>query len=463
MKNAVMEKVERQLFAMAQDDTHAMVEVYREEALERARQVQQALDAGRCTGPLAGITLVLKDNLCYEGHEATCASRMLQGYRPPYTATAVSRCLQAGAIVLGRANMDEFAMGSTTETSVYGPTHNPHAPQHVPGGSSGGPAAAVAKGLADFALGSDTGGSIRQPAAHCGVVGLKPTYGAVSRRGLIAYASSLDQVGPLASNAKRCAQALRTIAGHDPQDSTSGAPLLPGWNPEGARPLQGITIGLTDWCFEAGLSAEVGTAVLQAAHALEALGAKLQEVELPKMERALAAYYVLCCAEAASNLARYDGIRYGHRAPAEQLEEVYVRSRSQGFGDEVKRRILWGNLTLMQEYADAYYRKAQRVRTQLQRQMAQVLEGSPALLLPVTPTRAPRLGQSLGDPIGMYESDRYTVLANLCGLPALSFPCGWAEGLPMGCQLMGPAGSDLRLLDMVTCYEQREGNGHAGV
>ena len=451
---SIPERVELYLARMAKDPHRAMVEIYDQEAREKARRVQRAVEEGRLTGPLAGATVVLKDNLCDRGHETSCGSRMLQGYRPPYTATAVQRLRDAGAIVLGRGNMDEFAMGSTTETSCYGPTRNPHRPGHVPGGSSGGPAAAVAGGLAAFALGSDTGGSIRQPASHCGVVGLKPTYGAVSRRGLVAYASSLDQIGPLAPTARGCAAVLQAIAGRDAADSTSTQAVLPAWEGQGMRPLSGCKLGLPRACFGSALAQPVGEAVLAAAQRLETLGASLQEVELPSLPHAIPAYYILCCAEAASNLARYDGVRYGYRAEAHDLEALYTQSRSQSLGDEVKRRILWGNLTLLQEYADAYYRKAQRVRALLRREVDEALRQVDVLLLPVAPTTAPRLGESLANPIAMYEADRYTVLANLCGLPALSFPCGWADGLPIGCQLMGPAGWDLRLLDLAAAYEE---------
>ncbi len=422
-----------------------------------ARDAERA--EGHVTGPLHGIPVALKDNICVRGGKTTCASRMLETFVSPYSATVWEMLDAAGCVLLGKTNMDEFAMGSTTENSAFHPTRNPRNLTRVPGGSSGGSAACVAAEEAPFALGSDTGGSIRQPASFCGVVGMKPTYGMVSRYGLVAFASSLDQIGPLTRSVRDSALVLDAIAGYDRRDSTS---VRRGYLPSGreiGQPVSGMTIGLPKEMFAEGLSADVYTAVMQAAKALERQGAKLREVSLPAMDWALPAYYVLSSAEASSNLARFDGVRYGHRAEAyADLEELYVKSRSEGFGAEVKRRILLGTYTLSAGYYDAYYKKALQVRTLVTRDFASAFEAVDCLLGPVCPTTAYRLGEKTVSPLEMYLGDIDTVPVNIAGIPALSLPCGVdAEGLPIGAQLMGPAFSEATLYRVGAALEEALG------
>ncbi|MBQ3155308.1 MAG: Asp-tRNA(Asn)/Glu-tRNA(Gln) amidotransferase subunit GatA [Clostridia bacterium] len=392
--------------------------------------------------PLQGIPVAVKDNICIENRRMTCASRMLEHFVAPYSATAWQRLERAGCILLGKTNMDEFGMGSTTEHSAFHETHNPHDLTRVPGGSSGGSAAAVAAGEAAFALGSDTGGSIRQPAAHCGVVGMKPTYGTVSRYGLTAFASSLEQIGPITRTVADNALALSVMAGCDPRDGTSVA--HPGhFSAQLGMDVKGLRIGLPKEMLAGDVAPEIRTAVLEAAKTLEALGAAVVEISMPTVKTALPAYYIISSAEASSNLARFDGVRYGSRAADyADLDEMYVKSRTEGFGEEVKRRILLGTYALSAGYYDAYYKRALQVRTLVIRDFRQAFTQVDCLLSPVTPQTAPKLGE-LADPVQTYQGDLYTVTANIAGIPALSMPCGRDEkGLPIGLQLMGPAFSE---------------------
>lgn len=403
-----------------------------------AREAAAAVDAGRVTGPLAGIPVAVKDNLLTAGLETTCGSRLLEGFVPSRDATAVARMRAAGAIVLGKTNLDEFAMGSSTENSAFGPTRNPWDPTRVPGGSSGGSAAAVASGMAPCALGSDTGGSVRQPAAFCGVVGLKPTYGRVSRSGLVAFGSSLDQVGPIALRAVDAARLLEAIAGHDPEDASSAVEPSPEAVAACGRGVGGMRIGLARHLLP-GTDPEVASAVEEAAARLEAAGAAIEEIELPNARHAIPVYYLVATAEASSNLARFDGVRYGVRVdPGEGLRAMYRATRGRGFGDEVKRRILLGTFALSEGYYDAYYGKAMRVRTLVRRDFTRLYDaGFDAILMPTVPAPAFRLGEKTADPLAMYLSDVFTATANLAGVPAISVPCGRTDsGLPRAVQLL---------------------------
>ena len=422
----------------------AYITVTAEEALRQADAIDQRRRAGEKLPPLAGIPAAIKDNICTSGVKTTCASKMLADFVPPYSAGAWERLQKAGCVLLGKTNLDEFAMGSTTENSAFHPTRNPRSLDHVPGGSSGGSAACVAAEEAAFALGSDTGGSIRQPAAFCGVVGMKPTYGMVSRYGLVAFASSLDQIGPMTRTVQDNALVLDAIAGHDPRDTTSVQRGYPSMTAQIGQDVKGLRIGLPKEMFAEGLNAEVRASVLHAAKALESLGAVVEEVSLPSLGSALPAYYVMSGAEASSNLARFDGIRYGRRAAEYvDLEELYVKSRSEGFGAEVKRRILLGAYALSAGYYDAYYKKALQVRTLVIRDFARVFEQCDCLLGPVAPTTAYRLGEKTRSPLEMYMGDIHTVPVNIAGIPGLAIPCGRdAAGLPIGLQLMGPTFSE---------------------
>lgn len=431
-----------------EEDYHCYVTIDREGALRRAEAVQRRIESGELSGPLAGVPVALKDNLCTEGMLTTCSSRILYNYVPTFSAEAVRNLERAGAVVIGKTNMDEFAMGSTTETSAYGVTRNPHNTEHVPGGSSGGSAAAVAAGECFFALGSDTGGSIRQPASYCGVVGMKPTYGTVSRYGLVAYGSSLDQIGPLTKNVEDCAAVLEVIASHDPKDSTSVKRRDTDFTAALAGDVRGMRIGIPRDYFGEGLDEEVKEAVLGAAELLRGAGALVEEFDLSLVEYAIPTYYTIAAAEASSNLERFDGVKYGYRSQeAEGLHQMYKKTRSEGFGAEVKRRIMLGSFVLSSGYYDAYYLKALRVKAMIKQAFDQAFERYDCILGPVAPTTAPRLGESLADPIKMYLGDIYTISVNLAGLPAVSLPVGKdKKGLPIGLQLIGDCFQEKKLI-----------------
>ena len=441
---------------------NCFVTVEEDSVLKKAEEVQKKIDAGELAGPLAGVPAAIKDNMCTEGVRTTCSSRMLENFVPTYTAEAVKNLEQAGVVVIGKTNMDEFAMGSTTETSYFGPTRNPWAPEHVPGGSSGGSCAAVAAEECSFALGSDTGGSIRQPSSFCGVTGLKPTYGTVSRYGLIAYGSSLDQIGPVGKDAADCAAVLEVIASHDPKDSTSmkrdSYDFLSALD-EGVR---GLRIGIPRDYFGDGLDEEVKSHILEAAKVLESKGAVLEEFDLSLVEYAIPAYYVIASAEASSNLARFDGVKYGYRTPEyEGLHNMYKKSRSEGFGAEVKRRIMLGSFVLSSGYYDAYYLKALKTKALIRQAFDRAFEKYDVILGPAAPGTAPKLGESLSDPLKMYLGDIYTVSVNLAGLPGITVPCGTdGKGLPIGMQLIGDCFQERKILRAAHAYEQTRAYAH---
>ncbi|MDA8142264.1 MAG: Asp-tRNA(Asn)/Glu-tRNA(Gln) amidotransferase subunit GatA [Desulfobacteraceae bacterium] len=434
----------------------AFLTVTADEALAAAQAADEAIAQGRIS-PLTGIPLAIKDVICTQGIRTTCGSRILENFIPPYDATVIQRFKAQQAVMVGKLNMDEFAMGSTTEHSAYQITRNPWNTHCIPGGSSGGSAAAVAAGMGLATLGSDTGGSIRQPASHCGVVGLKPTYGRVSRFGLVAFASSLDQIGPLAKTTADCAMVLQAIAGHDPADSTSAPEAVPDYLAALNQGVKGLRIGIPKAYFDTnGLDPQVAKAVLAAIDTLKGLGAQTVEVALPHTQYGVAAYYVIAPSEACSNLARYDGVKYGLRDnTATQLLEMYHNTRSQGFGPEVQRRILLGTYALSAGYYDAYYRKASQVRTLIMADFKKAFEQCDLIASPVTPTPATPIGAHADDPLAMYLSDIYTLSANLAGIPGISVPCGFSqEGLPIGLQLMGPHFQEGRLLAAAHAFEQ---------
>ena len=430
----------------AQGRLNAFISVTREQALAEAAAADRALAAGRA-GALAGVPIAHKDIFCTQGVRTTCGSRMLDNFVSPYDATVVARLKGAGAVMLGKTNMDEFAMGSSSETSCYGPVRNPWNPQLVPGGSSGGSAAAVAARLVPGATGTDTGGSIRQPAALCGITGIKPTYGRVSRYGMIAFASSLDQGGVLAAGAADAALMLREMAGFDPNDSTSVDTPVPDYVAALEQPLAGLRIGLLQEFFDKGLDAENERRVREALRVYEQLGAKLATVSLPNLPLSVPVYYVVAPAECSSNLARFDGVRFGHRCEnPRDLTDLYRRSRGEGFGAEVKRRIMTGTYVLSAGYYDAYYLKAQRVRQLISADFTRAFKDVDVLMGPTTPTPAFPIGAKTEDPITMYLNDIYTIGANLAGLPAVSVPCGFVQGLPVGLQIVGPHFGEARIL-----------------
>lgn len=434
------------------------ITVDREGALKKAGDVQRRIENGELTGPLAGVPMAIKDNMCTEGILTTCASKILDNFVPVFSSEAVLNLEKAGALMIGKTNMDEFAMGSTTETSAYGETKNPWDETRVPGGSSGGSAAAVAAQECFFALGSDTGGSIRQPSSYCGVVGMKPTYGTVSRYGLIAYGSSLDQIGPISKDVADCAAILEAIASHDEKDSTS---VFRDADFTGAlvEDVKGMRIGVPKDYFGEGLDSEVKEAVLKAAQLLREKGAVVEEFDLSLAEYAIPAYYTIAAAEASSNLERFDGIKYGHRAQEyEGLHSMYKKSRSEGFGPEVKRRIMLGSFVLSSGYYDAYYLKALKVKALIKKAFDEAFFKYDLILGPVAPTTAPRLGESLADPIKMYLGDIYTISVNLAGLPAISVPCGMdSKGLPIGLQLIGDCFQEKKIIQAAYTYEKTRG------
>lgn len=440
-------------------DINGFITVDAEGALRRADEVQKAIDGGVLTGPLAGVPAAVKDNICTKGMKTTCASRILYNFVPPYSAEAVCNMEKAGAVILGKTNMDEFAMGSTTETSAFGPTKNPWNTDHVPGGSSGGSCAAVASCETPYALGSDTGGSIRQPSSFCGVTGLKPTYGTVSRYGLVAYGSSLDQIGPIARDISDCAAVLEMIASHDKKDSTSLQRTDTDFTSALADDVRGMKIGIPSDYLGEGLDEDVRSAVFAAADVLRQKGAQVEEFHLSLTDYAVPAYYVIASAEASSNLARFDGVKYGYReAAGEGLHAMYKKSRSQGFGEEVKRRIMLGSFVLSSGYYDAYYLKALRTKALIRQSFDRAFEKYDAILAPVSPGTAPQLGSSLCDPLRMYLGDIYTISANLAGLPGASVPFGTdRNGLPVGVQLMGDCFREKTIIRAAYALEQARG------
>jgi aspartyl-tRNA(Asn)/glutamyl-tRNA(Gln) amidotransferase subunit A len=456
---SVSEAVKLQIDRIKEKDSeyNCYVSVLEDSALAEAAEVQKRIDSGELSNaPLAGVPVAVKDNICTKGIKTTCSSKILHNFLPPYNATVVEKLKAQGAVIIGKTNMDEFAMGSTTETSYFGITKNPRNTDYVPGGSSGGSAAAVAADEAFYALGSDTGGSIRQPSSFCGVTGIKPTYGTVSRYGLIAYASSLDQIGPIGKNVADCAAALDIISGHDNKDSTS----VPTNSYEYLKALdgdvKGMKIGIPKGYLGSGLSDEIKISILNAAKELEKQGAILEEFDLEAVEYAIPAYYVIASAEASSNLSRYDGIKYGYRTPDfDGLQEVYKKTRSEGFGNEVKRRMMIGAFVLSSGYYDAYYNKALRVKAIIKEGFDKAFEKYDILLGPTAPTTAPKIGGSLADPLQMYLGDIYTVSVNLTGLPAISLPCGVdTKGLPIGLQLIGKHFGEKDILKAAYRFEQ---------
>lgn len=426
-----------------------------ENAMAQAADIDSKLAAGEELSPLAGIPVGIKDNITTKGLRTTCASRMLENYVPPFNATAMEKVLDSGAVITGKLNMDEFAMGSSTENSYYKPTKNPFDTDRIPGGSSGGSAAAVAAGEAVVTLGSDTGGSIRQPASYCGVVGLKPTYGAVSRYGLVAFASSLDQIGPLGKCVKDVAMVQSLIVGHDKLDATSAYREYPNYESQLKADLKGLKIGLPKEYFGEGIDPFVKQSVLNAVKEMEKQGAVVKEISLPSTDYALSSYYIISSAEASSNLARYDGVRYGFRAEQfDGLTDMYERTRSEGFGDEVKRRIMLGTFVLSSGFYDAYYKKAKLLQRRIQSEFAQQFENIDVIAAPTTPSTAFKIGENTGDPLKMYATDICTVTVNIAGLPAMSIPCAYDNnGLPVGLQLIGNRFTEQTLLNTAYSYE----------
>ncbi|MFQ5532395.1 MAG: Asp-tRNA(Asn)/Glu-tRNA(Gln) amidotransferase subunit GatA [Candidatus Methylomirabilales bacterium] len=442
--------------AQQEDKVQAYMSVTGREALGMATRLDRRLERGDPVGPLAGVPLAIKDVICTQGVGTTCSSKILEGFVPPYDATVMRRLYQAGMVLLGKTNMDEFAMGSSTENSGYKVTRNPWDMRRVPGGSSGGSGAAVAADLCAGALGSDTGGSIRQPAAFCGIVGLKPTYGRVSRYGLIAFASSLDQIGPMTKDVRDAAVLMNVIAGHDPCDSTSVELPVPDYTAALGREISGLRIGIPDEYFIEGVDPEVESAIRRAINVLESLGAKAERISLPHTEYAVATYYLVATAEASSNLARYDGVKYGLRArETKDLLGMYTKTRQQGFGAEVKRRVMLGTYALSAGYYDAYYLKALKVRTLIRKDFEEAFKRCEVILTPTAPTPAFRLGEKTDDPLTMYLSDIFTISTNLAGIPGISLPCGLTQaGLPVGLQLLGKPFDEATVLQVAFAYEQ---------
>ncbi len=451
---AVLEQIEK-----GESKYHCYVTVDKEGAISKAKEVQAKIDAGKIDGPLAGVPVAIKDNMCTKGMLTTCSSKILGNFIPTFSAEAVCNLEKAGAIIIGKTNMDEFAMGSTTETSAFGVTKNPWNEEHVPGGSSGGSAAAVAANECFYALGSDTGGSIRQPAGYCGVVGMKPTYSTVSRYGLIAYGSSLDQIGPLCKDVTDCATILDVIASHDIKDSTSINREDINFTSALVDDVKGMKIGIPKDYLGEGLDSEVKAAIKNAAKVLEEKGAIVEEFDLDLVEYAIPAYYTIAAAEASSNLERFDGIKYGYRTEEfSDLHNMYKKTRSEGFGPEVKRRIMLGSFVLSSGYYDAYYLKALKVKALIKKVFDDAFSKYDVILGPVAPTTAPKLGESLSDPIKMYLGDIYTISINLAGLPGICIPCGLdSKGLPIGLQLIGDCFKEKNIIQTAFTYEQARG------
>ena len=439
-----------------EDKIKAFLYLDREEALEEAKGWDEKIQREEEIGPLSGIPIAIKSNICTTDGETNCASRILKGFISPYPATVIEKLKEAGCIIIGKTNLDEFAMGSSTENSAFQITHNPWNLNYIPGGSSGGSASAVASGEVPLALGSDTGGSIRQPASLCGIVGMKPTYGRVSRYGLVAFASSLDQIGPLTRDVSDCALLLKVISGKDKMDSTSLDYPVPNYLEFLIPELKGIKIGLPREYFIPGMEEEVKKKIMQATRVLEDLGAKIEEVSLPHTEYAVATYYLIATAEASSNLARYDGVKYGHRTQEEtDLIRMYKKTRSEGFGEEVKRRIMLGTYVLSEGYYENYYGKAQRVRTLIKEDFDRVFQKFDAILTPTSPTVAFKVGEKIDDPLKMYLSDVFTISANLAGIPGISIPCGFGrDNLPIGLQILGKPFDEKTVLRIAYAYEQ---------
>ena len=451
LTRAVLENIEKK-----EPEIKAFITTTPDLALEMAREADERLKQGGDVGRLNGIPVAVKDVLCTKEIPTTCASRILSGYRPPYDATVVQKLIQEGAVIVGKTNMDEFAMGSSTENSAFGPTRNPIDPERVPGGSSGGSAAAVAAREAVLAVGTDTGGSIRQPASFCGVVGMKPTYGRVSRYGLIAYASSLDQAGPFARDVRDCALLLEAISGHDPKDSTSAPKPVPNYLTALKKGIKGIKVGLPREYFIEGLDQPVKDSIMEAVSSLEKEGAEIVEISLPHTPYAVATYYLIATAEASSNLARYDGVKYGYRADGDvpDMIRMYEETRFQGFGREVKRRIMLGTYVLSAGYYEAYYLKALKVRTLIKQDFDRALEDVDCIITPVSPCLPFKLGEKIGDPLQMYLVDIYTVSLNLAGLPGISIPCATVDSLPVGMQIIGRPFDEEMILRVGYAYEQ---------
>ena len=450
--NAAFDQIEA-----VEKDINSYVTVYKkEEVLEKAEHIQKLIDEGQLTGPLAGVPVAIKDNMCTRDKLTTCSSKILGNFYPTYSAEAVINLEKAGAVIIGKTNMDEFAMGSTTETSFYGPTKNPWNKEHVPGGSSGGSCAAVAAEECSYALGSDTGGSIRQPSSFCGVTGIKPTYGTVSRYGLIAYGSSLDQIGPEAKDVTDCATILETIASYDSKDSTSVKRDDYNFTEALVEDVKGLKIGIPKDYFGEGLEPEVKKAILKAVDVLKDKGAIVEEFDLSLVEYAIPAYYVIASAEASSNLSRFDGVKYGYRTEEYNgLHNMYKKTRSEGFGEEVKRRIMLGSFVLSSGYYDAYYLKALRTKALIKKAFDEAFAKYDVIIGPAAPTTAPKLGDSLSDPIKMYLGDIYTISVNLAGLPGISVPCGQdSNGLPIGMQIIGDCFKEKNIIRAAYTFEQ---------
>jgi len=444
-----------QRISSTEEKLRCYITLCRDAAVEEAKRADERLKRGEASAPLLGIPVALKDIFLTRGLLTTCASKILGNFTPPYDSTTVKKLKEAGAVVTGKTNMDEFAMGSSTENSAFAATRNPWNPERVPGGSSGGSAAAVAADQCIAALGTDTGGSIRQPASCCGIVGMKPTYGRVSRYGVIAFASSLDQVGPMTKDVTDCALMLEAIAGHDPSDSTSVNAPVPVYAGFLNGDIKGLRVGIPKEYFIQGMQPEVEQGVREAIRVIEKSGARVEEISLPHTEYAVAVYYLIATAEASSNLARYDGMKYGYRASARDLTETYMRSRAEGFGTEVKRRIMLGTYALSAGYYDAYYLKAQKVRALIKRDFAEAFRKCDAIVTPTAPTTAFKIGEKTQEPLQMYLSDIFTISVNLAGLPGLSLPCGFdGDGLPIGMQIIGRHFDEATILRLAFAYEQ---------